>query len=570
MTLLNKTALKNCVSMTILTSALLIAGSASAQQINQQSGIADPGRLERQFNEELKIPQSSPNISVKKLSLQKAPAGAENIKFKFGGVQLNGLNTYTEEEIYPLYKNIMGETITLADLYSLANRITSKYRNDGYILTQVVVPPQTIESGIPRLRVVEGYIDNVTIQGGSEDSTALKTIQNYARQISNGGALNIADMERQLLLINDLPGMSARSVISPSTTKSGAADLLVILERNPYEALVSIDNHGSRFLGPVQLGAAGRLNSFFGRNETITAQTVLAPDGGAELLYGSLGYEQPVGRHGTTLSLTGSITDTDPGYTLSQFGVEGLSRSIALQAKHPLIRSRGTNVFGRLTFDWRNVDSKNSFTPKIEDRIRAIRAGVKAEFLDNLLGVAVNTIDFELSQGLGILDATDTGDVNTTRAAGDGQFTKANINIARLQKVTNNINISLKGSAQASNDPLLSSEEFGLGGMNSVRGYDPSEAVGDDAINGKVELQWNNQARDAQVFTFVDSGTVWNKDSTNSAGKRTSLTSTGAGVRLDLNNDIDAEFVAALPLHKNIQTKGERNAQFFFSLNKKF
>ena len=562
------TMLKNYVSATILASALLFSGSANAQ-LEQQNIIADPGRLEQSLIEDKLVPQVGPAIRVKELALQTAPAGAENIKFNFGGLHLEGAGAYSEDTLYPLYKDMVGTEISLADLYALANRMALKYRNDGFVLTQVVVPPQTIEKGIARLQIVEGFIDNIIIQGGDEKNSALKTVQEYATQISQGGALNIADMERQLLLINDLPGISARSVISPSATTSGAADLLVIIERDPYDAVIGANNHGSRFLGPFQVNGAGALNSALGFNEAITAQFVVAPDRGAELAFGSIGYEQPVGPWGTKLSITGSITDTDPGFTLRPFEVEGLSKSITLQATHPLIRSRSTNVFGRLLFDWRDIDSKNNVEVTRQDRIRALRAGLQAEFLDSLIGVAVNTIDLQVSQGLNVLGSSDEDDANMTRAAGDPTFTKANIRLQRLQRITSKVNVLLEGRGQLSNNPLLSSEEFGLGGISTVRGYDPSEIVGDDGIAGKIEVQWK-PASNTQLFSFLDAGTVWQQDPTSSADKRNSLVSTGVGVRVDLPMNVDAELVAAQPLHRDVQTRGNREPQYFFSVNKEF
>ena len=561
--------LRKLLSTALVTTMLCYSGVANAQ-LEQQTGVADPGRLDRTLGETQLVPQVAPDISVKSMALQAAPEGAENIKFNFGGLRIEGASAYGETELTSMYQGMIGTEITLADLYALANRMTLKYRNDGYILTQVVVPPQTIEDGIARLRVVEGFIDNVIIQGDGSQSE-LDIIQKYASNISTGGPLNIADMERYLLLINDLTGLSARSVISPSASTPGAADLLVILgERDPYEALVGINNHGSRYLGPVQFSGVGVVNSALGFNESITAQLVLAPDSGMELAYGSLTYEQPVGPYGTTVSIGGSVTSTDPGFDLRQFDVTGLSQSMTLRVEHPVVRSRTTNIFAHGLFDWRNVDSKNNVEPTRKDRIRAVRAGMKAEFLDRLLGVAVNSVSLQLSQGLDILGSSDEGDANLTRAAGDPTFTKANIELQRLQRVTSTVNVLLKGRGQLSNNPLLSSEEFGLGGIGTIRGFDPSEVVGDDGIGGSVEVQWDTPVEMAQLFGFLDSGTVWNQDATNSGDKRTSLTSTGGGVRLDLPMEVDAEFIAAFPLHRDIQTQGEHDPQFFFSLNKKF
>ncbi|MEM9468886.1 MAG: ShlB/FhaC/HecB family hemolysin secretion/activation protein [Pseudomonadota bacterium] len=552
-------------------SALTLVNSGSAHaQLDQQTGIADPGRVERALTADIIKPQVGPSVSVREAALIEAPEGAEDINFKFGGVRIDGANIYTKQELLPLYENLIGTEISLADLYAIANRITLKYRNDGYVLTQVVIPPQTIDGGVARLQIVEGFIDNIIIQGDDQSSRELETIRQYASQIGSGQATNIAEMERQLLLINDLPGVNARSIISPSTT-AGAADLLIIVERDSFEAGVGINNHGSRFLGQIQTNGFAQLNSIFGTNDQITGQFVVAPDSGFELAFGSLGYKIPVGPYGTTMSVIGSITETDPGFTLRQFEVEGLSRSFTVRAEHPFVRSRNQNLFGRLQLDYRNVDSKNNIEETRKDRIRAFRAGLQAEFLDRLMGVAVNSLDLEVSQGINFFGASDKGDDNLSRAAGDPTFTKANLQLQRLQRVTNSINVLLTGRAQLSNQPLLSSEEFGLGGISSVRGFDPSEVVGDDGVSGSVELQWTPATyRNLEFFTFLDSGTVWNKDATNSADKRESLTSTGVGARVDFPMDVSAELLATQPLHRDVDTMDERDPRFYFSLNKNF
>jgi len=569
MTKFSRVCIKSALCAGLLT---IMSASTANAQLNQQTGIADPGRLDRELGEELIIPQVSPRVSVKEMALIKAPAGSENIKFNFGGLRLEGVQTYPKSELLALYENMIGTEITLADLYAIANRMTLKYRNDGYVLTQVVVPPQTIDGGVARLQVVEGFIDNVIIQGDDLSAHESDLIQSYARRISTSGAMNVADMERQLLLINDLPGVDARSIISPSANTAGAADILVIVERDTFEALVGINNHGSRFLGRGQANGIAQFNSVFGFNDQITAQAVVAPDAGIELAFGSLGYKMPIGTQGTTLALIGSITDTDPGFTLDQFEVEGISKSVTLRAEHPFIRTRNTNLFGRLQFDMRNVDSKNNIELTRKDRIRAIRAGLQAEFLDRLLGVAVNSFDFQLSQGVDLFGASGEGDENLTRAAGDPTFFKANVQVQRLQRITNRVNILFSGRGQLANKPLLSSEEFGGGGFGSVRGYDPSEVVGDDGIAGSIEVQWTppTVGNNVELFTFLDSARVWDQDATTSAGKRDSVTSTGIGVRVDLPMQIDAEFVAAQPLHRDVQTTGDREPRFFFSLNKEF
>lgn len=552
-----------------LAAGIVFTAPAHAQ-LEQQTGSADVGRIDRELSRPELTVQAGPDISIQNAPPLEAPEGAEDIRFTLGGVQFIDAQSYSDGELSALYQDMVGTEISLADVYALANTLTLKYRDDGYILTRVIIPPQTIEGGVIQLQAVEGFIDNITVQGEGEGEAALQLIRDYASRIRDDGTLTIETLERNLLLINDLPGVSARSVISPSLTTPGGADLLIIVNREHYEAELGMNNHGSRFLGPFQVYANGVAKSLYGWNESITAQFVTAPDAGAELTYGSIIYAQPVGKYGTVLSAGFSITDTDPGFTLDPFGVNGLSRTISLQAKHPIIRSRESNLTARLGFDWRDTTNKNIIEPTRKDYLRVLRAGAQYDFVDRLMGVAVNAIDIQISQGIDGLGASDKGDSNMSRPDGDPSFTKAEIQIQRLQRVTSSVNVLLQGRAQLANNALLSSEEFGLGGYSSVRGYEPSEVVGDDGMSGKIELQWNTPADGVQAFTFLDSGTVWDKDSTTSANKRNSLTSTGIGFRLDLPYGFDSELVAAQPMNRNIATRDKRDPQFFFSLSKQF
>lgn len=560
--------------LTLLTGfSMLCASNAMAQLPESALSTAEPGRVSEQLQQDNIFPSVSPEITVKEGDAQVAPRGAENIRLNLKGLNIRGVTAYSEPELSPVYSGEVGQNITLADVYRIANQLKLKYRNDGYLLAQVVVPPQTIDNGVVELQVVEGTIDSVVVQG--DDTLSNGLIQQYADQMALRGALNSKQLERQLLLINDLPGVSARSVLSPSTNMTGAADLTIIVERDPFDALIGINNYGSRYLGQIQTSAAGTLNNLTGRNDSLTAQVVVAPHD-YELGYFALSYMLPVNEYGTRLNVFGSHTDTDPGFDLAQFDVEGQSTFASISLEHPFVRSRAQNLYGRVLFDWRDAKTTNNLPePTREDNIRAIRAGARYDFLDTFLGVGVNSLDLELAHGIDIFGASDDNDQDLTRASGDPDFFKINAEVQRLQRITNNINLLFAGQGQWSNDALLASEEFGVGGINIGRAYDPSEIVGDDGISGKIELQWNDpiqwSAVDTyQVFTFFDAGRVWNKDATTSSEKRNTATSTGLGIRTEFMDDINADFAVAFPLNRDVETQRDDDARFYFSLTKGF
>ena len=194
-----------------------------------------------------------------------------------------------------------------------------------------------------------------------------------------------------------------------------------------------------------------------------------------------------------------------------------------------------------------------------------------------MFGVGVSAIDVEVSQGLGILGASEEGRAGLTRAQGDPQFTKVTAEVQRLQRLTEDFNLLVVGRGQLSADPLLSSEEFSIGGINLGRGYDPSEVTGDDGIAAKAEVQWNSPfaaeldyVDSYQVYGFFDIGTVWDQDPTTSAQKRDSISSAGTGVRVNFVGDTQADLAIAFPLTREVQTQGDDDPKVYFGLNKRF
>ena len=84
-------------------------------------------------------------------------------------VVVEGSTIYSNEDLAGVYRELLGREVTLAQVFKVADTITARYRNDGYILSRAILPPQTISDGAVRIRIVEGYIDDVRIEGELSD-----------------------------------------------------------------------------------------------------------------------------------------------------------------------------------------------------------------------------------------------------------------------------------------------------------------------------------------------------------------------------------------------------------------
>lgn len=528
--------------------------TADAQQ-QEVPPTVDPSQLERQFERE-RLPESQLDIVIPKQE-DMAPEDSDAIRFTLTGLVVEGSTVYGEADFLPFYQKRLGTEITLTQAYSIARALTTKYRNDGYILSQVIVPPQRIEGGVLRLRAVEGFIDKVTVNGDVAGGGRL--LRRYGEKIRNSRPLKADVLERYILLAGDLPGMTAQAVLSASPTTPGASDLDIVVREKRLEGFASVDNRGSRFSGPVQGQLGVSLNSLFGTHERTRFRFI-----GAAQLSELRSYEaehvRQIGSEGLTVAVLGRYTESEPGGALEDSEIESESISAELLVNYPIIRTRAKNLNVRAGFSFRDTETAILDTPFTDDRIRAARAGLSYDFVDAWEGI--NLVDVEVSRGLGILDASEPGAPELSRAGADTTFTKVNLSLFRLQRLGGGFSLLLNAIGQYSDDRLVASEEFAIGGSRFGRAFDPSQVSGDRGVAGRVELR-NDRAvtsdilEGIQFYAFYDYGSVWRRSAGGLSSSRDELSSTGAGARLYLGEAVTANIEMVVPVIGDAASRGD-------------
>ena len=142
--------------------------------------------------------------------------------------------------------------------------ITNFYRNNGYILSRALLPPQHVTNGIVHIRILEGYISSAKVQGDPKRARYL--LQAYGNRIASNRPVQVDVMEYYLRLANEIPGMSARSVLEPSKTQIAASDMSLIATEKTWAGMLSFDNYGTRYIGPNR--AAGIWEILFSNRVT--------------------------------------------------------------------------------------------------------------------------------------------------------------------------------------------------------------------------------------------------------------------------------------------------------------
>jgi len=532
----------------VLAAVLLLSAWGTLAQAVVPPATAEPGRLRERFDAPATAPAEARVPELRGTAQDPLPEAVKSLRVTLRAIRVVGSTVYTPEQFQRHTAPYIGREISGSDIFALAQELTVLYRNAGYFLSVVIVTPQSLAGGTLTLRAIEGYVASVYIEG---DPRLRAQLLEVAEKIQASRPLTAQALERYLLLANDLPGMHLRSVLSPSQTV-GATDLTLIATVRDVEGFASIDNYGTRYLGPNQLTFGLTGNQWLGLNDQW--RFIGAGTGNEQLAYAQLSYSQVLNVEGLTLGLSASQARTQPGDTLRAFDVRGYSDAMALTLSSPWLRTRNHSLLARVTYDQADIRSEILGARVSDDKIRALRTGLTWRRLDALDGQ--NNLDVDFSRGLG---GTQGSDALKSRVGADGHFSKLTFDYARYQPLGGRWGLTAGLAGQWTADtPLLSSEQFALGGRRYGRAYEAAELVGDRGLALRLEPRYavplgGSGLRAYHLFSFYDIGEV-SKVGNQAASTPVSqsLASAGFGTRLFMAGPATAQFEAAWPLTKPV------------------
>lgn len=530
-------------------SALLCCSLVSLPVMAQSISGANSALIQNQIGRAAR-PKIEPRDAVTppQATLGSVPGGKE-VSFLLKGIDIVGGSTYPAEVFSPLYESLLSTNVSIADVYKIAQAINQVYFDDGYIFSRVILPQQEIGNGLVKIQIVESHIESV------EFLTDVPTYPILARMIdglASDKSLNIKEFEAKVLAINDLPGVDMKFYIEPSEKGSPSGSLNVKLSFAKKDASVdlSFDNYGSKLIGPYQVGESVTLYNSFDHMAETTLQGFQATQKN-ELQYYSVDHSIPIHESGTTLDLFGSYSRILPGGTFGDIDLKTYSRTASLGLTHPVIRSRDKNLSVSAALEHYSADSKILGARLYEDQTTTLELGASLDFSDNWYGV--NLVDVTLRKGMNILGARETGSTDLSRAEGRSDFTTLRAELVRIQRLSPKWGLWTHVKGQYASAPLLSSEQFGYGGNEIGRAYNPSEIVGDHGISALAEVFYKLRDEDnfsLSPYGFYDIGKTWNID--NLDGEGFSGASAGVGIRADWNDQLSLDLTMAYPLTRSV------------------
>ena len=485
----------------------LLAASATASQSLHAQVRPDAGQTLESVRPAPSLPSGNPAAALPVQEERRALTAPGDLLIPVRRWRISGAEAFDASELQGLLQDRIGKDLTLDDLNAVAARITAHYRRHGYLLARAYLPAQDIHNGEVEIAVLEGLLGEIRIDNSSR--VGASTINQHVDRIETAGAVQGRNLERSLLLLNDLPGVDVRSTLQPGATV-GTADLSLRMHATSgIDGSVDADNFGNRYTGDLRAGGTLNVNTPLGLGDVFSLRASTA---GAGMIYGRAAWQTPLGGDGWQAGIAWSDLRYELGEDFESLDAEGDARVGTVWAAYPLVRSEARNLNVRFSYDYK----------RLEDRVEAVSSnarksldvwtlGFAGDHRDAWHGGGLTTYRLDLIGGRLSLDSLSAA---ADRGVGghdtEGSYGKVALSVSRLQRLNSQWLIYAALSGQASSKNLDTSEKQSLGGIYAVRAYPQGEALGDDAVIANLELRWQLPGLpDVQALAFVDAGRVW-------------------------------------------------------------
>lgn len=543
------------------------APRALAQQANQPG--FDPRQPEKYFdNQTERETLSRPAVRLPTVG-QPNTGGDTRPQFVLRGVSVSGAHAVSRDRIEAVYQTYLGRKVSQADLAGIAGAISDLYRNDGFHLSRAIVPAQDIADGQVRIQVIEGAIVQVELKGDGAEQFGVRPMLGpvLAEQPSR-----LPTLERQLFLINGRPGVRITdTALEEIGGTSGRFRLILSLKTWHVFSSFGLDNLGSSSVGPWQTYATGAFNSYLTPGDALAVNLSTIANDPRQLGFARLSYDTPVGVDGVRLGASVLYSAVRPGDARRLDSDITTTEAFELRASVVPLQSQSSTLTLTAATTFSNLSEHDLYGPWYNDHIRTASLTADYRLQDRFGGTNFATLTYR--QGLDVFGASHFDDVLLSRDGASSNFSVLNLWFTRYQTLNDAWSLKLAAASQTASRPLFTSQQFYLGGAAFGRGYGAAEISGDNGLAGSLELRFDQKLNfrywtGYQLYAFGDAGAVWNDGYRLSDGL--SLTSAGAGVRLFLPDDLQADFGVAVPLSYRAPDNERRSPRFLFTLSSAF
>lgn len=468
----------------------------------QAQALPDAGSLLRESERNLQAPPPA-HLSPTAPAPRPMAQGTKAARVLVRSIRIEGASLIPTAELQALVADRIDQTLSLAELEHAAQRIAEHYRAHGWY-ARVYLPQQDVTDGALRIQVLEGRYGGSSVQSAAQRANAQAVQQTITRHLQPGLPLPAAELERGLLLANDLPGIAATGLLQAGAAQ-GETQLAIQVQDTPFvSGDIGLNNHGVRSTGRAQAVGGLALNNLSGSGDQLALRLLAAQD----IASAQLRYSLPLGRDGLRLAVHASTLGYRLGGPYQALDAKGTAHTAGMGLSYPLRRQSDRNLNLSLGYEQRRYQDDMLDRPLSRNRIHAATLGLNGDLRDTFAGGGINWGSLQVTHGN--LQIRDVAGAQLQDAAGPqsaGDYTKLAVQLTRLQSLGPGWQLQGSLSGQWASGNLGSSERFTLGGPLQIRAYPVNEASGDQGLLFKLELQ-RELGSGWQAVAFYDAGRI--------------------------------------------------------------
>ena len=473
-----------------------------------------------------------------------------------------------EQAVYPH----LGEKKTLADVEKARESLEKAYHGAGYLTVLVSIPQQKVDGGLVRLAVTEAPVDRLRVVESRYFS--LGQIKAATPELAEGNVPNFTQMQKELAALNRSGDRRITPVLRPGKTPGTVEVDLKVIDTLPFHGNVELNDRYSQDTTRTRLSANLRWDNLWQKQHGLGITVQTAPENPDESKVFSVSYTWPLAS-GNYLALYGVKSDSDVA-TVGDLTVVGNGTIFGARFIRPL-RSRNEDFFHTATL---GVDYKDFAQSVIQNGGGGFETpitylpftlgwdgtwlghGLLGEGRVTKIGAAFN---FHL-RGL----VADEEEFRVKRNEGRPNYAYLRGTFSHQETWKAGWELEARGGWQMAAQPLISNEQFAIGGMDTVRGYLESAALGDNGVNLSLEARTPNYAKkladsldELHLLAFVDGGWVSVLKPLDAQDDRFTLVGAGLGLRLSGGRGVSAGLDWAVALQEVGKTeRGDSRAHF--------
>ena len=462
---------------------------------------------------------------------------------------LNGVTSFTPEDFLPILGQYKDKHLGLKEFNEIATAIQKFYRSKGFITTYVYVPVQKISDNTVEIRVIEGCIGTIDIQGGKYFD---KEYLRWKFHIREGDTVLYNDLMRSLRRLNTNPDRSVKAVLETGLRKDTTDVVLKMTDENPQHIFIDYNNRGTKYTGKQRFGIGYTNNNLFGVDDMLTVRFQKSNE---KLNGGSFDYSVPINYQGTRLGTYYSYVDNKLVREFEALDAKGWGWVGGTYLVQPFIDEE--NVRGNLGFGLDIKHNKNFLlgTQTSSDNVSVAKLNFSLDGEDRW---GASFLSYETDFGIpDFAGALGKDDPEASRLGSGGEFIKYILNVGRRINLPFSSFLMVSGRGQYSQDKLVAGEQYYMGGADTVRGYPELEFMGDCGYN--VSVEWRTpvyfipkdiKLRDKiQMVYFWDYGQGWLREPLVGEKGSDTLMGAGWGIRFQPLKDFYLKLDWGFPIH---------------------